>query len=59
MRIVGVDHTQLAMPAGREEEACTCYSRQLGLSEILKPLALTRRGDTWFESDRVKIHLGE
>jgi len=27
-------------------------------SEILKPLALARRGCAWFESDRVKRHLG-
>jgi len=58
MRSVGVDHTQLAMPAGREEEARTFYSRLLGLPEILKPLALARRGGTWSERDRVKRPLG-
>ncbi len=58
LRIVGVDRTQLARPAGGEEEARTFYSRLLGLPEILKPLALARRGGTWFESDRLKRHLG-
>jgi catechol 2,3-dioxygenase-like lactoylglutathione lyase family enzyme len=58
MRSVGVDHTQLAMPAGRAEEARTFYSRLLGLPEILKPLALARRGGTWSERDRVKRPLG-
>ena len=58
MRIVGVDHVQLAMPAGREEEARAFYCGLLGLPEIPKPPELAARGGAWFESDRVKIHLG-
>jgi len=56
--ILGVDHVQLAMPAGREAEAREFYSRLLGIPEIPKPPALAARGGVWFESGRVKVHLG-
>jgi catechol 2,3-dioxygenase-like lactoylglutathione lyase family enzyme len=58
MTIVGIDHVQLAMPAGREDEAREFYSRLLGIPEIPKPEHLARRGGVWFESSQVKIHLG-
>jgi catechol 2,3-dioxygenase-like lactoylglutathione lyase family enzyme len=56
--IVGVDHVQLAMPAGREAEARAFYSGLLGIPEAAKPPALAARGGVWFESGAVKIHLG-
>lgn len=58
MPILGIDHVQLAMPAGREDEARDFYSRLLGLPEKDKPPELAKRGGAWFESDAVKIHLG-
>ena len=58
MTIVGIDHVQLAMPAGREEEARAFYSSLLGLPEVPKPEDLAKRGGVWFESSEVKIHLG-
>ena len=58
VRVVGVDHVQLAMPAGREPEARTFYSGLLGIPEIAKPPALAARGGVWFETGAVKIHLG-
>ena len=58
MRIVGVDHVQLAMPAGEERKARAFYSGVLGLPEIPKPAELAGRGGAWFENARVKIHLG-
>jgi catechol 2,3-dioxygenase-like lactoylglutathione lyase family enzyme len=58
LRIVGVDHVQLAMPAGREDEARAFYAGLLGLPEKPKPAELAKRGGAWFESARVKIHLG-
>ena len=56
--IIGIDHVQLAMPAGGEERARSFYGGILGLPEVPKPPELTKRGGCWFESDRVKIHLG-
>ena len=58
MPIFGIDHVQLAMPAGREDEARDFYSRLLGIPEKGKPAELAKRGGVWFENDSVKIHLG-
>ena len=58
MPIIGIDHVQLAMPAGREDEARHFYSRLLGLAERRKPPQLAARGGVWFETEAVKIHLG-
>jgi catechol 2,3-dioxygenase-like lactoylglutathione lyase family enzyme len=58
MRIVGIDHVQLAMPGGREEEARKFYGELLGLPETPKPPDLAARGGAWFESAAVKLHLG-
>jgi catechol 2,3-dioxygenase-like lactoylglutathione lyase family enzyme len=58
MTIVGIDHVQLAMPAGREDEARAFYSGLLGIPERSKPVELAKRGGVWFESGGVKVHLG-
>lgn len=58
MRIVSVDHVQLAMPPGREDEARAFYGGLLGISEQPKPPHLAKRGGCWFESGALKIHLG-
>jgi catechol 2,3-dioxygenase-like lactoylglutathione lyase family enzyme len=58
MTILGIEHVQLAMPAGRESEARDFYSRLLGIPETPKPPELAKRGGAWFESGPVKIHLG-
>jgi catechol 2,3-dioxygenase-like lactoylglutathione lyase family enzyme len=56
--IVGIDHVQLAMPAGLEAKAREFYSGVLGIPEVPKPVELAGRGGAWFESGTVKIHLG-
>jgi|SRR5581483_7566883 len=58
MTIVAIDHVQLAMPAGREDDARNFYGSLLGMSEIPKPAALAARGGVWFESGPARIHLG-
>ena len=62
MRIVAIDHVQLAMPRGGEAEAQAFYEGLLGLPRVPKPPHLEMRGGCWFESDSgtgaVKIHLG-
>lgn len=55
---VAIDHVQLAMPAGREEEARRFYRDLLGMTEIPKPAELAKRGGCWFESGGVQLHLG-
>lgn len=56
--IIGIDHVQLAMPAGREHVAREFYEGLLGIPEVPKPPALANRGGAWFESGPVKIHVG-
>jgi catechol 2,3-dioxygenase-like lactoylglutathione lyase family enzyme len=56
--LIGVDHVQLAMPAGEEDAARRFYVGLLGLTELEKPEPLRSRGGCWFENDLVKVHLG-
>jgi catechol 2,3-dioxygenase-like lactoylglutathione lyase family enzyme len=58
VRIVAIDHVQLAMPAGGEPAARGFYHGVLGIPEVPKPLHLATRGGCWFESADVKVHLG-
>jgi catechol 2,3-dioxygenase-like lactoylglutathione lyase family enzyme len=58
MTLVALDHIQLAMPPGREEEARAFYSDLLGLAEVQKPENLAKRGSAWFERGPIKVHLG-
>ena len=58
MRVIGIDHVQLAMPAGGEDAAREFYARLLGIPEVPKPPRLAKRGGAWFESGDLKVHLG-
>ncbi len=58
MKILSIDHVQIAMPAGGEEKARAFYIDILGFREIPKPLELARRGGAWFQSGNVQLHLG-
>lgn len=58
MTVIGIDHVQLAMPAGKERAARDFYQRLLGLNEVPKPANLAGRGGCWFEANGVKIDLG-
>jgi len=58
MQIVGIDHVQLAMPAGEEAAARHFYAAILGLTEVAKPEQLAGRGGCWFAGPGVALHLG-
>jgi len=58
MRIMRIDHVQIAMPRGGEDSARPFYAGLLGIPEVPKPAALADRGGAWFESDDLKVHLG-
>jgi catechol 2,3-dioxygenase-like lactoylglutathione lyase family enzyme len=57
-QIEALDHVQLAMPAGEEEQARAFYSGLLGLREVPKPPNLAQRGGAWFEGGSLRLHLG-
>ena len=58
MEVLRLDHVQLAMPAGREDEARRFYRDLLGIPEAPKPPALAAHGGVWFERGALKVHLG-
>ncbi len=63
MTILSIDHVQLAMPIGEEDQARAFYVNVLGFIEVPKPPELAKRGGAWFESPwfesrNVKLHLG-
>lgn len=58
MALVRIDHVQLAMPPGREDEARVFYRDVLGMEEEPKPAELAGRGGCWFRSGPVRLHLG-
>ncbi|HLO31690.1 MAG TPA: VOC family protein [Anaerolineales bacterium] len=58
MKILSIDHVQIAMPAGEEERARAFYIALLGFTEIPKPPDLAKRGGAWFRSESVQLHLG-
>ncbi len=58
MKIISIDHVQIAMPAGGEEKARAFFINLLGFHEIPKPPKLAKRGGAWFEAGTVQLHLG-
>ncbi len=57
MAIIGLDHVQLAIPAGGEDRARAFYAGLLGMTEVAKPANLSASG-CWFASGSVNLHLG-
>ena len=58
MTVIGIDHVQLAMPAGGEAASRAFYTGLLGIPERIKPGYLAARGGCWFEAAALRIHLG-
>jgi len=55
---VAIDHVQLAIPLGAEDEARRFFVDVFGLSEVPKPPSMAARGGAWFESGDVRLHVG-
>ena len=58
MAVIGIDHVQLAMPHGGEEQARRFYMGVLGMREVEKPAHLAVGGGCWFEGGAAQVHLG-
>ena len=58
MPVYAIDHVQIAMPAGREDEARAFYGELLGLTEVEKPDALKPNGGVWFRQEGLHLDLG-
>ncbi|WP_337099543.1 VOC family protein [Paenibacillus sp. YIM B09110] len=55
---VGIDHVQLAAPAGCEKAARSFFGGVLGWIEIRKPERLIDRGGVWFQCGKHQVHIG-
>jgi catechol 2,3-dioxygenase-like lactoylglutathione lyase family enzyme len=58
MSFLGIDHVQVAAPAGCEAEARAFYGGLLGLDELPKPDALRANGGCWFRVGSQELHVG-
>lgn len=58
MGVAGIDHVQLAAPAGCEQAAREFFGDLLAMSEIEKPAALRDRGGVWFRCGAQQLHIG-
>jgi catechol 2,3-dioxygenase-like lactoylglutathione lyase family enzyme len=56
--VIGIDHVQVAAPAGREDDVRAFYGGLLGLPELEKPAALAARGGCWFGCGAQQLHVG-
>lgn len=58
--VLGIDHVQLAMPAGPDAEASAdrFYGEVLGLAPVARPVALAGRGGRWYRAAAQQVHLG-
>jgi catechol 2,3-dioxygenase-like lactoylglutathione lyase family enzyme len=56
--IAGLDHVEIAIPPGGEEQARAFYGGLLGLKEIPKPEQLLANGGLWFGATGVQVHIG-
>jgi catechol 2,3-dioxygenase-like lactoylglutathione lyase family enzyme len=54
----GIDHVQIAAPAGCEAEARRFFGELLGLEELEKPEPLRSRGGLWFRVGTQQLHVG-
>jgi len=57
MALIGLDHVQLAIPKGGEDQMREFFVGLLGMREVPRPPTLRIEG-CWFESEGVSLHIG-
>lgn len=53
-----LDHVQIAIPKGGEDQCRAFWGELIGLHEISKPAALQARSGLWFALAGSELHLG-
>jgi catechol-2,3-dioxygenase len=53
-----LDHIQICIPLGKENEARKFYLDILGFNEIPKPIELLNNGGFWCEAGGIRLHIG-
>jgi catechol 2,3-dioxygenase-like lactoylglutathione lyase family enzyme len=56
--IIKVQHAQITIPKGDEDEARSFYCEFLGLKETPKPESLRGRGGFWLQIGEFQVHIG-
>jgi len=56
--VLGIDHVQVAVPPGSEEQCRAFYVHALGLAELPKPPILAARGGIWVQAGIHELHCG-
>ncbi len=58
VRFKRVNHVQISIPPGGEDDARTFYGEVLSLEEIETPEVLRERGFFWYQIGDTELHLG-
>ena len=53
-----LDHIQICIPKGKENEARYFYTDIIGLTEIPKPASLIADGGLWYKIADIQFHIG-
>ncbi len=53
-----LDHIQICIPTGKENEARQFYAEVIGLTEIPKPQELIPNGGLWYQIADIQLHIG-
>jgi len=53
-----LDHIQICIPKGKENEARYFYTDIIGLTEIPKPESLIANGGLWYKIADIQLHIG-
>lgn len=58
IKIKRLDHLQICIPTGKENEAREFYTNVIGFTEIPKPVELIPNGGLWFMAGDIQLHIG-
>lgn len=58
LNIKRLDHIQICIPTGKENEAKQFYTGIIGLKEIPKPAELIQNGGLWYQIADIQFHIG-
>jgi hypothetical protein len=58
IKIKRLNHIQICILPGKEDEARAFYTKIIGLIEIPKPEALLTNGGLWFKVADIQLHIG-
>jgi catechol 2,3-dioxygenase-like lactoylglutathione lyase family enzyme len=53
-----INHVQISIPKGKEDDARAFYTDIIGLTEIPKPASLLANGGLWYQVADIELHLG-